>query len=248
MRHRSIEFSKYEEMGAYHWAACERGSRNYSPPDEARYEVLVKRIEGATNVLDVGCGDGYLMARVGPLCDTVVGIDSEPAAINIARQKLGGHANCTPLLASCYELPFGGERFDLVLLAEVIEHLESPESCLQEIRRVLTRDGTLLLTTPNWWPNVVWDAKHHIKEYKPEELAALLTPWFSKVTLSFFGPAIWWWIRKRLGKVFVRIFARHFYNPFLAEGIDPGRFTGMLAVCQQPRSGPAEMSPQSRAP
>lgn len=242
MRHRSIQFSKYEELGAYHWAACNRGSRDYSPPDEARYKVLVKRIERATNVLDVGCGDGYLMGLVSSLCHTVVGIDSQPAAVALAVDKLRNNANCTALMASCYELPFGGGRFDLVLLADVIEHLESPEICLQEIRRVLTPDGTLLLTTPNWWPNLVWDAKHHVKEYKPEELAALLMPWFPKVTLSFFGPAIWWWIRKRLGKVFIRIFARYIYNPFLGEGLDPRKFTGMLAVCQQTQNRSAETS------
>ncbi len=245
MRHRSIQFSKYEERGAYHWAACERGSSSYSPPDEARYEVLVTRIESATNVLDVGCGDGYLMGRVSPLCDAVFGIDSESAAVTIAQEKLRSHANCKLVMASCYELPFGGERFDLVLLADVIEHLESPETCLQELSRVLTRDGTLLLTTPNWWPDVVWDAKHHVKEYKPEELAALLKPWFAKVKLSFFGPAIWWRIRKRLGKAFLRVFARHLYNPFLGQGTDPDNFAGILAVCQQPRIESTERSPHN---
>ncbi len=46
-------------------------------------------------------------------------------------------------------LPFTGAAFDFVLMLEVIEHVVRAEFALQEVARVLTRGGRLLLSTPN---------------------------------------------------------------------------------------------------
>ena len=46
-------------------------------------------------------------------------------------------------------LPYKDEEFDIVVLAEVLEHLYNPEVCLYEINRVLKKDGILIMSTPN---------------------------------------------------------------------------------------------------
>lgn len=235
MTSKPVRFSKYDEMGAYHWVECDRRSRAYNPPLEARYRVLLKRLKRTNRVLDVGCGDGYLMSLASPLSGSVIGIDSEFTAVALARPKLEPFTNCALLQASCYSLPFANGYFNAVLLADVIEHLEDPERCLQEISRVLTPNGTLLITTPKYLPRRKWDWRH-FKEYKPEELAACLKRRFSRVTMSFFWPMTWY--RKystRIGWRLIRIFARYLYNPFLREGSDPKSFGQMLAVCGEPR-------------
>jgi len=48
-------------------------------------------------------------------------------------------------------LPFRGAAFDLVICTEVLEHVPGPDAVLQEIRRVMTGGGTLILTTPLTW-------------------------------------------------------------------------------------------------
>jgi len=56
-------------------------------------------------------------------------------------------------------LPFAGNRFDCVLLSEVIEHLEAPQVSIGEAVRVLCPGGRLLITTPNYrsfWPLMEW--------------------------------------------------------------------------------------------
>lgn len=228
-------FSKYDDQGAYHWASCERRSRSYEPATEARYAVLAKRMVGAERILDIGCGDGYLMSLASRRCEAVVGIDTERTGIQLGADLLKNYVNCSLALASCFHLPFADGSFDIVVLADVIEHLECPESCLAETRRVLTADGCSLVTTPKWRAGKMWDPEHHWKEYKPEELAQLLEQHYARVTLSFFLSAAWWQVRRRLGKASMRSFSRHLYNPFVREGAEPGKFNHILAVCERPR-------------
>ena len=236
MERQPKRFSKYDDLGAYHWAWCERRSRSYEPTAEARYAVLAKRIAGARRVLDIGCGDGYLTNVASQRCKMVIGVDTERTGVRIGATLLDDHANCSLALASCYDLPFADGSFDAIVLADVIEHLESPARCLAETRRVLAGDGRFLVTTPKWRPGKMWDSERHWKEYKPGELVALLEQYYAQVTLSFFLSAAWWQVRRRLGKASLRAFARHIYNPFMREGSEPDKFNHILAVCERPRN------------
>jgi 2-polyprenyl-3-methyl-5-hydroxy-6-metoxy-1,4-benzoquinol methylase len=79
-----VYFDKYDAGGAYHWAECDRRYANwkrYNPALDARYEVTtrtIRRLGLRGSLLDVGCGDGKLMACVAPFIERVVGIDSRP--------------------------------------------------------------------------------------------------------------------------------------------------------------------------
>jgi ubiquinone/menaquinone biosynthesis C-methylase UbiE len=231
----SLPFNKYDEMGAYHWIQCDRNSRMYNPPLEARYKVLLKRLGTAKRVLDVGCGDGYLMGLVSPHCELAVGIDSELSGIKLASARLRPFANCTVGQASCYNLPFTANCFDVILLADVFEHLEDPDLCIKELCRILTPNGTLLLTTPQWRPDRMWD-RLHCKEYKPVEVRDCLERYFSDVSMKFCWPLTWSdWYSTRIGFQLIRIFSRYLYNPFLRESARPEKFGQIIAVCQQVR-------------
>jgi len=228
-----VRFTKYDEQGAYHWKECDKRSRTYNPALDARYEALVSRVNRANRVLDVGCGDGYLMAQIKPHAEEVIGIDFELSGVRLATHQLQGLGNCFVAQASCYSLPFPDHSFDVVLLADVIEHLEDPDACVREIQRVLHPSGYLFLTTPKWRPDRRWDVRH-VKEFKPNELAQCLMEHFSSVQLTFFWPSIWSRIyRTRIGWRLVRKLAQYLYNPFLSEGQDPRKYGQILAVCGQ---------------
>jgi len=167
-------FSKYEERGAYHWSSADRASAEYAPATEARYEVIARQVTGGDRALDVGCGDGYLIARASETSGFVVGVDPEPTGVALARDRLRGRPGCHVIVGRGSELPLPSGSFDAVLLADVIEHLEDPDACLAEAVRVLRPGGAIAVTTPRRLPDHWWDEANHVVEYSSAELRELL--------------------------------------------------------------------------
>lgn len=50
------------------------------------------------------------------------------------------------------KLPFKNNSFDLIWCSEVIEHLKNPEFTIQEFKRILKKEGKMIVTTPNSYP------------------------------------------------------------------------------------------------
>lgn len=231
-------FDKYAERGAYHWDWADPSSPNHEPAAEARYGLIVDRLEGARRVLDVGCGDGLLVARAGRNCELAVGVDPEKEGVAWARRKLEPHPRCRVVLASGANLPFEDGSFNAVVMCDVIEHLEDPHATLREITRVLHPEGHLVLTTPRRLPNHWWDRTNHVTEYASDELQNILAAHFGVVDMTHFLSLRWWAVRKRMGKLFVRMWSRWLYNPFRRTSPDPTGFGHLLAVGRRPL-GPA---------
>lgn len=98
------------------------------------------------SVLDIGCGDGavgaLLQKEVGV---KVTGLDISEEAVKKARQK-GIDAK---IGNSEQKLPFDDNSFDKVFWGDNIEHLFNPALAIKEIRRVLKKEGRLILSCPN---------------------------------------------------------------------------------------------------
>jgi len=238
----AVHFDKYDADGAYHWAECDRRYANwkrYNPALDARYEVTKRKIQSLGlrgSLLDVGCGDGMLMARVAPLFERIIGVDSEMGAIRLAKEKLSALRNCEALHISSYDLPFAAQTFDVVASADVIEHLKDPARHLQEIGRVLTPGGAVVLTTPKWRPDGKWDQRHE-REYRAEELRALLAEHFRHVEMNYFWPMKWSpFYATRAGWRTLKVMAIQLHNPFLQSSAEqPEKFGQLLAVCRNSR-------------
>jgi 2-polyprenyl-3-methyl-5-hydroxy-6-metoxy-1,4-benzoquinol methylase len=103
-------------------------------------------------VLDVGCGDGTLAAYLRACGHEVVGIDAK--ASERAEENLDAFVQAD--LDHGIPMEVGGE-FDIVLAADILEHLREPGDLLEEMRGVLAPGGTMLVSVPNighWYPRV----------------------------------------------------------------------------------------------
>jgi ubiquinone/menaquinone biosynthesis C-methylase UbiE len=107
-----------------------------------RKSFIVSNVKG--NVLDAGTNDGTFIEAVRRKGHRTVGIDIVPS--NIAKAKRLYPENEFHVMdTEC--LKFEDESFDTVVLTETIEHLVNPDKALQEVQRVLRKDGTFLCTT-----------------------------------------------------------------------------------------------------
>jgi DNA-binding transcriptional ArsR family regulator len=99
------------------------------------------------DVLDVGCGGGALLCRLGVPARRLVGVDHDRPMRLLARSRVhqASLPNCTVRDGDLLELPFEDASFDLVLLDEVLSRSRDPRKGLAEARRVLAPSGCLLI-------------------------------------------------------------------------------------------------------
>ena len=95
-------------------------------------------------ILDVGCGIGTYVSKLREFSNQVYGVDIEEGRLRRGAQSLPGLA-----LAASEHLPFRDGAFDLVLLNEVIEHVQDDASTLREACRVTTTGGYIVIYAPN---------------------------------------------------------------------------------------------------
>jgi SAM-dependent methyltransferase len=133
-------------------------------------------------VLDAGCGVGYgslLLSAAG--ASSVTGVDISQDAID--RSSASGAGSAMFVLGDIGALPFEDDSFELAVCFETIEHVADQERALEELRRVLTPDGLLAISSPN--RDVYQEGNpHHTREYTPEELFTGLGGRFANVRLE----------------------------------------------------------------
>lgn len=147
-----------------------------------RYAVSLALCEGKS-VLDIACGEGYGSALLARVAKSVVGVDIDPTTLNYARQSYYNE-NLKFLVGSCDSIPLPDHSVEVVTSFETIEHHDRHEEMMLEIKRVLTPNGLLIISSPNRFiysdqPNYV--NEFHVKELYYDELMDLLSRHFKHV-------------------------------------------------------------------
>jgi 2-polyprenyl-6-hydroxyphenyl methylase / 3-demethylubiquinone-9 3-methyltransferase len=98
-------------------------------------------------ILDIGCGGGLLAEPLSRLGADVTGIDPAEASIAVARAHAQDMGLPIVYLASTAEdIADSGERFDVVIASEVLEHVPQPQAMMKTMAR-LTRPGGLVFAS-----------------------------------------------------------------------------------------------------
>jgi O-antigen biosynthesis protein len=128
------------------------GPEKLVPPDDyyrrTRPDILAIVPPGVKRVLDVGCGEGAMAAKVKamPGVQEVIGIELNPNAALRARDQLD---RVIVGDLEVLELDFPDGYFDCIICADVLEHLRDPWAALRKLRRILSDDGVLIACLPN---------------------------------------------------------------------------------------------------
>jgi methionine biosynthesis protein MetW len=118
-----------------------------SNPNDSHFQV-VQLVGSGHDVLDVGCADGDVGRLLQETGNRVSGLDRDAEAAEKARADLE-RVVVADLDTSSLLDHFEAASFDVVVLADVLEHLREPERALREATVLLREGGRLVLSVPN---------------------------------------------------------------------------------------------------
>lgn len=97
-------------------------------------------------ILELGCSYGYMTYAMNKAGNDCYGIDISEKAIDFAKLNYGDYYETVSIeefVKTC------NKKYDLIVATEVIEHLIDISKFLEQIKKILSPQGTILLTTPN---------------------------------------------------------------------------------------------------
>lgn len=169
-------------------------------------------------VLDLGCGAGRHAFEMYKRGADVIAFDQDADELATVREWFSAMKDEVPAGAEAdikegdaLALPFGNGEFDRIVAAEVLEHIPADIQAIDELVRVLRPGGTLAVSVPRWFPEVInWKLSSdyhnvpggHIRIYTREELTDKIT----KAGLQATGHAYvhglhspYWWLKCAVG-------------------------------------------------
>lgn len=125
-------------------------------------ETVIARLPlpPVARILDVGSGTGGNLAMLSRF-GSVIGIEADDMALSLCKSR----SSVIVLKGNLpHDLPDFTERFDLIILLDVLEHIDDDLATLKCLERLLYPNGVLIVTVPAFpflWSN--HDVQHHHK-------------------------------------------------------------------------------------
>ncbi len=144
---------------------------------ERHISFLSRALAPGSSVLDVGCGRGVLLGALADRGFEVHGVELSEEAVRGADPRAR-----IRIAASLAGADYPQDRFDLVVVWHVLEHLQDPTEALEEIHRILKPDGRLIVAVPNFsslqarWTRGAWfhlDLPRHLYHFPLDGLRRL---------------------------------------------------------------------------
>lgn len=135
-------------------------------------EQIRRHIGYRSEVLDMGCGAGFLANDLALAGHSVTGIDLSTSSLKIAESRDKTHT-VRYQQGDVYRVPFPRESFDVVAAMDLLEHVSDPQKVIEEATRVLRPGGLFFFNTfsknPLAWLVVIkgmeWFVKNTPKDY-----------------------------------------------------------------------------------
>lgn len=107
--------------------------------------AVLRHIPINATILDIGCGSGYLSQQLKKNDNTVYGIDYAKEAVAIAAKRIDRAVVCN---IEHEGLPWK-QDFDVIVFADILEHLQYPQTVIKKALKQLKKEGIILISLPN---------------------------------------------------------------------------------------------------
>lgn len=120
-----------------------------------RRSAVLGMLPRGNKLLDIGCGSGELLLNTLSKYRKVFGTDISAIPLISAKKSISNLPKIDSKRIKVIQadadgnLPFRDEYFDTVTIVAVLEHVFDPYKTVNEIRRVLGKNGTLIIQVPN---------------------------------------------------------------------------------------------------
>ncbi len=150
-----------------------------------RYALVMDFIEDKT-VLDIACGNGYGSSLMSEKAAVVYGVDIDLETIENAKKEYPKE-NITFLTGSADKIPLLDQSVDVVVSFETIEHHDKHDEMMSEIKRVLKKEGLLVISTPDklYYTDYrkAFKNEFHVKELYKNEFTTLIANYYKNTLL-----------------------------------------------------------------
>jgi 2-polyprenyl-3-methyl-5-hydroxy-6-metoxy-1,4-benzoquinol methylase len=196
MMQKPLETQKDENIGFWKkWKRARMRER-----DLARVRKMAEPLEAASGqtirFLDIGCGTGETLTAAAALGWKASGIELNPSAAVIARERSGSPVFNGPF----EEFAASGEQYDIIHLGDVLEHIREPNRLIAWTKGKLVPGGILHIQVPNdlagyrmrWFSRIWWMFPPiHLHYFTPASLSGLLGRFdFSIVSKGSIGESV----------------------------------------------------------
>jgi 2-polyprenyl-3-methyl-5-hydroxy-6-metoxy-1,4-benzoquinol methylase len=182
-----------DEYFEHEYQPLHDSNRANSMAERRAHLALIRRhfdLPERPRLLDVGCALGYMLEEARLAGWDAFGVETSAFAARHAEQQSG----CPVYAGTLQQAAFPSDSFDVVTLMDVIEHVPEPCPLIDEIYRVLRRNGVLFIVTPNFASVFVHLYKRnaygigpeeHVVHYEPSTIKTLLKKsGFTRVTVG----------------------------------------------------------------
>jgi SAM-dependent methyltransferase len=138
-------------------------------------------------ILDIASGEGYGCFMLAQVAKCVIGIDIDPASVQIANEKYVSE-KINFKVGTCSAIPLADNSVDVVISFETIEHIKEQMQFVQEVKRVLRPEGIFIVSTPDRVVATPLGSpanEFHIRELYRDEFYCMLKKHYNNVV--FFG-------------------------------------------------------------
>lgn len=179
------------------WESGQVFSATYAREYGLVHDRIISLIPPSSRVLDVACGSGVLCRKVKErLPETkVTGVDFSQYTVDRAQwvdRDAGIEYVCVDVQTSLRMLD---ERFDVIVMAEIIEHLNDAPRTIDDAMTLLAPGGRLIITCPH---DASIPSNEHVHQWGHDELFHLLTAYSDTVCFTQFPPSHDKWMMAHL--------------------------------------------------